>query len=99
MFPLVEAYRNSEQTQIQFCQDHDLSVAVLGYWLRKYEAAAEPVAEEVPSGTAWVELTPSAQAAPGAAALELIYPNGVRLRLPAGVAVAYVHQLIHYPFS
>ena len=94
MFPLVEAYLASAQTQIQFCQDHDLSVAVLGYWLRKYEAAAEPLAEKAPTGAAWVELTPAAVS--GEAALELLYPNGVRLRVPAGVEVAYVHQLIHY---
>lgn len=36
MFPLVEAWQHSGQTQKVFCAEHDLSVSGLTYWLRRY---------------------------------------------------------------
>ncbi len=86
MYPLVEAYLASGQTQKAFCAEHDLAVPVLGYWLRHYRRGQE--VSEVP---AFFEITPPRGGAPVA---EIEYPGGVRLRLFTPVGPSYLAALL-----
>src|SRR5690625_7238807 len=86
MYPLVEAYLASGQTQKAFCAEHDLAVPVLGYWLRHYRRGQE--VSEVP---AFFETTPPRGGAPVA---EIEYPGGVRLRLFTPVGPSYLAALL-----
>ena len=52
MYPVVEAYLSSDQTQDSFCSEAGISVAVLNYWLKKYRSEPGRTASVVCSGYA-----------------------------------------------
>ena len=85
MYPVVEAYLSSDQTQDSFCNEAGISVAVLNYWLKKYR---NEQGELPPS---FVQITPST---PGSASLEVSYPRGIRLRFDRVVPAAYLRELL-----
>ncbi len=41
MYPLVEAYGDSEMGMTEFCEEHGLSVGTFSYWRRKYASEQE----------------------------------------------------------
>lgn len=91
MYPVVEAYLSSDQTQDSFCSEAGISVAVLNYWLKKYRnehTGDSPWPEPPPS---FVQITPSTS---GNASLEVSYPGGIRLRFDRVVPVAYLRELL-----
>jgi hypothetical protein len=88
MYPLVERYLASQQTQKAFCAEHGLSVTKLNYWRAKYRRQNNDGAFlEITPGT-----TPTEQPL-----LEIVYPHGVRLRLFAPLAPASLERLIGLP--
>lgn len=88
MFPLVEAWQNSEQTQKAFCAAHDVSVSVLSYWLRRYR---DHRAEECNESSGFV---PVHIATSGSFAIEMALPSGVVLRFGQVVPVGYLKALL-----
>ena len=66
----VERWRQSGLSQREFCQQLGMKVATFGYWVSRCK-------EEKKTG--FVRLAPA-----GAPELEVTYPNGVRLKIPAG---------------
>ncbi len=38
MYPLIESYMESDQSQAQFCKEQGLKPHLLIYWLQKYKA-------------------------------------------------------------
>ena len=87
MYPLVERYLQGHQTQKVFCREHGLSTSVLCYWLAKYRRQLS----EPPS--AFVEISPDP--APAASVLlEVLSPQGLRLRLFSLVPPAYLEGLL-----
>jgi hypothetical protein len=87
MYPLIEAYYGSGQSQRAFCAEHGLGVAVFGYWRGKYrQDHAAPV-------SGFLEIQP--ETAPTEKAhVEILYQGGVRVRLFSAVTPAYVRSLI-----
>ena len=81
MYPVVEAYLASDQTQDAFSQEEGISVAMLNYWLKKYRSEH--------GGTPFVEIKPTA-----VACLELVYPNGIRLCFDRLAPAAYLRELL-----
>lgn len=69
MFALVEAWKSSGKTQKIFCQEHNLKLSTLAYWIAKKKRIEEPSGGFVPIDVGG-ELYQ---------AVELIYPNGVKL--------------------
>ena len=69
MFALVEAWKTSGKTQKIFCQEHDLTLPKLAYWIAKKKRTEEPSAGFVPIDVGG-ELNHL---------VELIYPNRVKL--------------------
>jgi len=86
MFPVVETYLSSSQTQKVFCGEHSISQAVLTYWLAKYRREAE-------SSNAFLEIRP-VEMAPEHPLLEVCYPTGVRLRIFSPLKAAYLDHLL-----
>ena len=74
MFPLVEAYRGRELTKKAFCAQHGMPESVLTYWIAKYHR------EQATEAGSFVEISPSLPMAERAL-MEMIFPNGIRLRL------------------
>lgn len=36
MYPIIARYENSDQTQADFCETHQINQGVFQYWLKKY---------------------------------------------------------------
>jgi len=85
MYPLIETFLASGQSQKTFCSDYHLSEAVLNYWLSKYRR------EQDNSSEAFVAVNPEPV---DAVFMELVYPSGVHLRFFAPMPVAYLSELL-----
>jgi len=83
MYPVVEAYLASDQTQESFCQYEGFSTAVLNYWLKKYRSEHDTA----PGSFIEIEPTP-------AGCLEIAYPSGIRLSFDRLVPAAYLRELL-----
>src|SRR5690625_193358 len=72
MFALVEEYHQSGLSAKLFCEGKGISPSKLYYWIRKKRDQNE---------TGFIKITTDATIT--SVPVELIYPNGVRLQLPA----------------
>ncbi|MBK8531920.1 MAG: hypothetical protein IPL64_08495 [Flavobacteriales bacterium] len=81
MLAHVAAQKQSGKGRRAYAAEHGISLCVLNYWCVKAAKA------EAPSGFAPVEVAATEQ-------LELHYPNGVRMVLPANTALAQVAACI-----
>lgn len=88
MFPLVEAWQSSGQTQKVFCAEHNIPASVLAYWLRRYRDHHTELSDE--SGS-FVPLHLTSSPAP---ALEVHLPSGAVLRFGQTVPVGYLKALL-----
>lgn len=88
MFPLVERWQSSGQTQRAFCGAHGISVSVLSYWLRRYRDHHTGLSDE-PGG-----FVPVHVATPGSFAVEVALPSGAVLRFGQVVPVGYLKALL-----
>jgi len=71
MYRLIEEQQAGNQTATSFCQQRGIKLGTFNYWLRKKKQDVEP-------SSSFIAIDTNA-ATQGEA--ELIYPNGVRLRL------------------
>ena len=71
------AWRSSGLTQVAYCRHHELSLARFGYWRRTLGKAAV--------SSALVPIMVGEADTPDAA-IEVQLPNGLRARLPTGMA-------------
>lgn len=69
MFQLVDDYRNSGSTIKSFCEDRGIKIGTFSYWIKKKK--------ELSSEGGFVKIQTPNLSNTG---MELIYPNGVRLR-------------------
>lgn len=83
MFPLVTEWKNSGQTQKEFCTHHNLTLGGFAYWIRKKKQSEEPS-----GGFLAVE-------AGGGAGRQVTirYPNGVTLTT-GNVDPDFISQLV-----
>ncbi len=88
MYPLIEAYERSGQTQKTFCAVHHIKVATFLYWLQKYREAKSPQLE---GGNSFVALKVSSPLTSGK--VEIVYPNGVRVCFQQAVPLSVLKEL------
>ena len=81
MLSLIEQWQNSGKTQQIFCQEHDLTYTTFYYWLRRYRRQLEE------SSFLPIEISSGAN-------IEIRYPGGVILQLPAATKLATLKQLL-----
>jgi len=74
MFSLIEKWQQSDQTQKDFCRGHDVKLATFHYWQKKYRNQNQ---KDI-SGFIPMEISSS-----DVRTVEIRYPNGVILQLPA----------------
>ena len=82
----VQEWERSAATQVQYCQEHKLSVAAFRWWLRQLaddQPARVPEKRSRPaSGATFTEIhIPHSGEASAAYAYEIILPNRTQLRL------------------
>ncbi len=84
---LLRSYRNHEGTQKDFCAAHGIRANQLHYWQRKLSKTASATKSNkfIPLKVEAVELTER---------IEINYPNGNTVRIPATTAVKLVEQLL-----
>lgn len=83
MFPLIEEWENSNESREAFCHRHNLQLSTFSYWRSRY------IKSKVRPATSFVELQPNL-----GEDLEIIYPNGVKIRLTGNSPLSQIQALI-----
>ena len=74
----IQAWQQSEQSQLRYCQENNLTYHKFVYWLSKIRRKQHPVDQVfIPVG-----IKRSSSFIP--TDIEIIFPNGVRLRVASG---------------
>jgi hypothetical protein len=81
MLSLIERWHESGKTQQAFCQEHDLSFTTFYYWLKRYRSKIDE------SSFLPVEISSGSY-------IEIRYPGGIILQLPAATRLSAVKQLL-----
>ncbi|HOX75597.1 MAG TPA: hypothetical protein PKX27_00525 [Bacteroidales bacterium] len=81
MLSLIEQWQESGKPQQVFCQEHDLTYTTFYYWLRRYRRQMEE------SSFLPIEISSGAH-------IEIRYPGGVILQLPAATRLSTLKQLL-----
>ena len=81
MLSLISQWVESGKTQQSFCKEHDLTFSTFYYWLKRYRRGINDssfLPVEVSSGSY----------------IEIRYPGGIILQLPAATSLSAVKQLL-----
>ncbi|MCJ7450015.1 MAG: hypothetical protein MUO72_20265 [Bacteroidales bacterium] len=81
MLSLIEQWQESGKTQQSFCREHDLTFTTFYYWLKRYRSQIDE------SSFLPVEISSGSH-------IEIRYPGGVILQLPAATRLSTVKQLL-----
>lgn len=81
MLSLIEQWQGSGKTQQIFCKEHELTYTTFYYWLRRYRRQLEE------SSFLPIEISSGSH-------IEIRYPGGVILQLPAATRLAMLKQLL-----
>ncbi len=81
MLSLIGQWQESGKSQQTFCQEHDLTYTTFYYWLRRYRRKLEE------SSFLPIEISSGSH-------IEIRYPGGVVLQLPAEVKLSTLKQLL-----
>lgn len=85
MFPVVESWQESGLSKTVFCKERGIIKSVFFYWCKRYQ-------EENDQG-GFIALTPGGHILSQGQFIEIQYPNGVVLKLPANTPASHV---LHY---
>jgi hypothetical protein len=84
MYRHIAAWKISGKTQRHYCEECGEQLSVLQYWIKKQRDAST----EIPGGFAQV-ISPEVSSH-----LEIVYPNGVKLRFPSGSDLRLIRQFL-----
>ncbi len=109
IFPMIESWQESKQSQAKFCKDNKLSISTFQYWLKKYkESRSEIKTQEKPKeqrkGKSFLTVKLAEQEHQGLPAAQTVstehiniyYPNGVRLSCPTDINLELLRKLIKF---
>ena len=85
MFPIIESWQHSGQSKRAYCETQGITEAVFFYWSKRYR-------EENEQGGFVSLTTGSPHSFAQIHFIEVQYPNGVILRLPANTPASQVRQ-------
>jgi len=81
MLSMIEQWQESGKTQQSFCLEHDLTYTTFYYWLRRYRRGLDE------SNFLPVEISSGSH-------IEIRYPGGVVLQLPAETRLSTLKHLL-----
>lgn len=97
MYPLVEAWQNSQQSKVEFCEAKSINVHTFTYWLQKYKIEQSEKINP-PSKNKFLPLQikkpPTSSTATSPATIEIQYPNGIQLRIHQQVDTQFLTTLL-----
>jgi hypothetical protein len=82
----IQAWQTSKQSQQLYCHENNLAYHTFIYWHNKFRRKQNPIEQ------AFIPVQMSQPPNPTQVELEISYPNGVRLRVPADIHL--IGQLI-----
>ena len=82
MLSLIERWQESGKLQQEFCQEHDITFSTFYYWLKRYRRGIEE------SSFLPVEISSGSN-------IEIRYPDGKILQLPAAIKLSTLKQLLN----
>lgn len=85
MFPIVEAWRDSGLSKRAFCEERGIEKSAFSYWSKRYKEGNHtggfiPISFNGPDEDKQF--------------IEIQYPNGIVLRLPANTPASLVRQYV-----
>ena len=90
MFSIIQVWKESGKTQLEFCKEKDIAYSKFHYWLKKYNAQGVPSKES----PAFMAVTVKKQPVVRSGTLELVYPDGRRLIFHQDVDPSFVRALL-----
>jgi hypothetical protein len=88
MFSLIEVWKSSGKTQMEFCKEKDIAYHKFHYWFRKYSREGS---ESTPGS--FTRINVSSQPV-RSGFIELIYPDGRKLVFNQHVDPAFLRSLL-----
>lgn len=82
MLSMIEQWHESGKTQQAFCQEHDLTFSTFYYWLKRYRRGLDE------NSFLPVEVSSVSH-------IEIRYPDGLILQLPAAIKLSALKQLLN----
>ena len=87
MYSLIEQWKASGLTQKDFCRDRKISISKFLYWNKRYQNQERTVSGFVPLTVEYGTLHEGQN-------IEIIYPNGVLIRLTAHTSSTLIGELV-----
>lgn len=87
MFELIRGWEGSSLDRQTYCKRHKIKIGTFAYWRSKYLKTQHT---ESGNESDFVTLSPALEQS-----IEVVYPNGVQVRLPAQLSVSDLSTLIH----
>ena len=84
MFDLISRWEDSDEGRTTFCNAHGVTLSTFSYWRTKYRKSKKAM-----SSKGFVELKPTLSMG-----LEVVYPNGVIVRLPQTSSLSDLRALV-----
>jgi len=92
MFDLVQTWKESNKTQVEFAREHNITLSKFRYWIHKSRVTS---GESLSSG--FIRISGNGFSMKGANdEIRLHYPNGTWLSLPSGIPVSVLKTLIYF---
>jgi hypothetical protein len=88
MFSLIEIWKTSGKTQIEYCKEKDIAYHKFHYWFRKYSRQGS---EPVPGSFTQIKVGSQPVSA---GFMELIYPDGRKLVFNHAVDADFLRSLL-----
>ena len=89
MFSLIEIWKSSGKTQLEFCREKEIAYHKFHYWFRKYSRQNSVSAEHSSFARIHVNSQPMSSGV-----VELVYPDGRRLIFNEHVDVGFLRSLL-----
>jgi hypothetical protein len=86
MFGLIEQCKESGLSNREFCKQKSINEAKFYYWLKRYTHQSPKESNFIP-----IRLNPGQIICE---TLEIIYPNGVKIKLPYEISLSQIKMLI-----
>lgn len=83
MFNLIRLWEESDENRETFCKANNLTISTFSYWRTKYRKSQADTLD------GFIELKPSS-----GSVVEIVYPNGVIIRLPHTTTLSEMKALI-----
>jgi transposase-like protein len=90
MFPIIKKWESTTESQSSFCQRHDIGMSTFSYWRSRY-SKSKNISRHKGDTPHFTQLVAKDSSSPQ---LEIIYPNGVKIRLSESSSLADLQALI-----